>query len=173
MLVEPSARCWSNAELATKLSLQTRPDCSFYDVVIVGGGPAGLTAAVYASRDGLDTPGHRGRRLRWPGGSHRPTGQLSGLSGVHHCRRVRRPTDGTDAPLLRRAADRGGRVDRGGWSVPGDPIGKRRSGALLYGPGRPDPRTDGSTWQAKRISLALAPTSAPPATDRSTAAMTC
>ena len=49
-LVEPD-----NPALAAKVGLQTEASRQFYDLVIVGGGPAGLGAAVYAASEGLRT----------------------------------------------------------------------------------------------------------------------
>jgi thioredoxin reductase (NADPH) len=42
-------------QLAEKLGLRTKAELAFYDVAIIGGGPAGLAAAVYGASEGLKT----------------------------------------------------------------------------------------------------------------------
>jgi len=43
------------ADVAAKVGLRTRAQTNFYDLAIVGGGPAGLAAAVYGASEGLKT----------------------------------------------------------------------------------------------------------------------
>ncbi len=50
VLVEPA-----DAELAGKVGLATTPSKDFYDLIVIGGGPAGLGAAVYGASEGLRT----------------------------------------------------------------------------------------------------------------------
>jgi len=49
-LVEPG-----NEQLAQKLGLHSAARQSMYDVIIIGGGPAGLTTSIYTAREGLQT----------------------------------------------------------------------------------------------------------------------
>ena len=49
VLIDPT-----NEELARKLGLTLEAKRSCYDLAIIGGGPAGLAAAIYAAREGID-----------------------------------------------------------------------------------------------------------------------
>src|SRR5690348_14680861 len=45
----------TNSEIAKNAGLRTHAEMPFYDLVILGGGPAGLAAAVYGASEGLRT----------------------------------------------------------------------------------------------------------------------
>jgi thioredoxin reductase (NADPH) len=82
----------TSAAVAEKLGLKTKAELPFYDLVIVGGGPAGLAAAVYGAADGLRTiliereapGGQAGRSSRIENYLGFPTG----LSGFDLARRA-------------------------------------------------------------------------------------
>src|ERR1039458_2045346 len=63
-LIEPT-----DAELALRVGLATTPSKEFYDLIVIGGGPAGLGAAVYGASRALRTlTGERGAHRGAPGG---------------------------------------------------------------------------------------------------------
>ncbi|AHM62093.1 response regulator receiver modulated FAD- dependent pyridine nucleotide-disulfide oxidoreductase [Flammeovirgaceae bacterium 311] len=79
-------------EVAKKIGLQLQPNANLYDVVIVGGGPAGLAAAVYGASEGLRT---LLIEKRAPGGQAGTSSRIenylgfpNGLSGAELTRRA-------------------------------------------------------------------------------------
>jgi thioredoxin reductase (NADPH) len=82
----------SNQEIAEKIGLQTSAKLPFYDLVIVGAGPAGLAAAVYGASEGLKT---LIVEQNAPGGQAGTSSQIenylgfpSGISGADLARRA-------------------------------------------------------------------------------------
>jgi thioredoxin reductase (NADPH) len=80
------------ADVAEKLGLRARPEMAFYDLVIVGGGPSGLAAAVYGASEGLRTVMIE---MQAPGGQAGMSSRIenylgfpSGLSGGDLARRA-------------------------------------------------------------------------------------
>ncbi len=71
----------SNADVVSTLGMKTRPDVEGCDVLIVGAGPAGLAAAVYAASEGLNT---MVLEPVVPGGQAGTSALIRNYLGFHH-----------------------------------------------------------------------------------------
>ena len=101
------------SELADSAGIRRRAELPFYDLVIVGGGPAGLAAAVYGASEGLQTALVEREA---PGGQAGQSSRIENYLGFPVGLSRRRPGAAGDDPgtaLRRRAPDRpGGHRDR-------------------------------------------------------------
>ncbi len=98
-LIQPS-----DTDLAGKVGLATTPSADFYDLVVIGGGPAGLGSAVYGASEGLRTVlvertatgGQAGQSSR----IENYLGFPDGVSGAQLTERARRQASKFGAELL-------------------------------------------------------------------------
>jgi thioredoxin reductase (NADPH) len=127
----------SSAEVAAKVGLATTPERDFYDLVVIGGGPGGLGAAVYGASEGLRTllvekfatGGQAGQSSR----IENYLGFPEGVSGGQLTDRARRQAVKFGAELL---------------------TTREATGLEINGPARTVRLNDGSAIDAKAIILA-------------------
>ena len=124
-------------ELAERLGVTAQPAQSHYDLVIVGGGPAGLAAAVYGASEGLRTVLVERDA---PGGQAGQSSRIENYLGF--------PTGLSGSDLARRATDQARRLGAELLSVQ-DAIGLRVEGA-----GRMIDLTGGGTLSANCVLIA-------------------
>lgn len=98
-LVEPS-----NAELAAKLGLKTEASRHHYELIVLGGGPAGLTAALYTGREAIDTlvieRAAFGGQVAGTAKLDNMPGFPEGVSGIEFSQRLRRQAERFGVELL-------------------------------------------------------------------------
>ena len=161
ILVEPT-----NAELASKLRIETRATREVYELIIVGGGPAGLTAAIYAAREGLSTLVIEQSGLGGQAGTTQEIENYPGfpkpVKGAEFGERLARQAQrfGVEVPQAQQVEHWPEKMNKG-WSEspPGTNTAPRRS----FWP----PAHLIAVWacRGKRISLEPESISVPPATD--------
>ncbi len=95
----------TTAELAERIGLRTRAKTPFYDLVIVGAGPAGLAAGVYGASEGLSTliveRSAPGGQAGQSSAIENYLGFPNGLSGADLTRRALTQAERFGAELLR------------------------------------------------------------------------
>ena len=78
--------------VAAKLGLDTTPDSRYWDLIVVGGGPAGVTASIHAAADGLRTivveQAVPGGQISYSGAVENYPGFPEALTGVELTRRA-------------------------------------------------------------------------------------